>query len=199
MTLTHTTHVRPRDFHEFFEQRDLEPCTSNHPMGSRSKSKSNAANAKHSMVLRQRTVATSLTLTSSNRKRTPIHPTTTMLQAQREMLHILEQKVIFLKAENLSLERKLEEDTAARVIDYQCSICLEMAWSPYVTMCGHCFCSRCLSQYKAEHMRKRLDDPDGTEVIIRCPTCRRYIFRKPQRSLAIEDGVAQMAIKLDCQ
>ncbi|KAJ3850739.1 hypothetical protein EV368DRAFT_66347 [Lentinula lateritia] len=134
-------------------------------MGSRSKSKSNAANAKHSMVLRQRTVAASLTLTSSNRKRTPIHPTTAMLQAQREMLHILEQKVIFLKAENLSLERELEEDTAARVIDYQCSICLEMAWSPYV----------CLSQYKAEHMRKRLDDPDGTEVIIRCPTCRRWL------------------------
>ncbi|KAJ3914944.1 hypothetical protein F5877DRAFT_82296 [Lentinula edodes] len=142
--------------------------------------------ATHSMVLRRKTSLSKATVLTSNRRRAPTRLTAKMLQTQRERLGVLERKVVTLKEVLLSLDLELEEDISIRKIEYQCSICLDLAWSPYV----------CLSQCMAEHMRKRLVDPHGTEVIIRCPMCRQYIFRKPQRSLAIEDGVARVAAEL---
>lgn len=112
------------------------------------------------------------------------------------------------------LNTEMEQEIATRASEYQCPLCLGLAWNPHVwvpwmlfsqchlyfnencsLVCGHSFCSKCLGQHKAEHDRKRTANAIGTDLdpVIRCPTCRSLILRKPQFSHTIQSGVESVA------
>ncbi|KAJ3846957.1 hypothetical protein EV368DRAFT_69494 [Lentinula lateritia] len=124
------------------------------------------------------------------------HSTPVILMQQARTLNLLNEKVASLEEARQLLEDELKEETLLQEAEYQCPLCLDLAWYPYVTACGHCFCSRCLSEYKANHDRKRLEDPIGADVIIRCPACRASILRKPLHSVVIQQGIEQLAVDL---
>ncbi|KAH7872792.1 uncharacterized protein C8R40DRAFT_1173190 [Lentinula edodes] len=160
-----------------------------HPMSLRSRTRARIPASTATSDLIDATPTTTSDLSGSSI--TPV-----ILAQQTKRLEILKKEVASLEETRQSLENELKEEMLLQEAEYQCPLCLDLAWYPYVTACGHCFCSRCLSRYKAEHDRKRLEDPFGTNVIIGCPTCRASIFRKPQRSLIIQRGIEQVAVDL---
>ncbi|KAJ3848116.1 hypothetical protein EV368DRAFT_68543 [Lentinula lateritia] len=144
----------------------------------------------HSTPMIGACIATSVSSVSS----TPM-----ILRQQAGMLDLLNEKVASLEETIQSLENESKEETLLQEAEYQCPLCLDLAWYPYITACGHCFCSRCLSRYKAKHDRKCLEDPSSTDVIIRCPACRSPIYRKPLRSLVIQQGIEHVAVDLQVE
>ncbi|KAJ3927936.1 MAG: hypothetical protein NXY57DRAFT_1042030 [Lentinula lateritia] len=116
-----------------------------------------------------------------------------ILQVQTETLVILQQKLNSMNEDKESLEHETEQLMAKRATEYTCPLCSDLAWNPYVLPCGHSFCLQCLSQHKAKHSQKRSANPNGTEVIIRCPTCTALVLRKPQFSYTIQQGVKDVA------
>nr|XP_043608730.1 E3 ubiquitin-protein ligase RNF185-like [Erigeron canadensis] len=49
-------------------------------------------------------------------------------------------------------------------VNFECSICLDLAYDPVVTLCGHLFCWPCI--YKWLHMHSHSNE---------CPICKAYI------------------------
>ncbi|KAJ4496517.1 hypothetical protein C8R41DRAFT_918581 [Lentinula lateritia] len=55
-----------------------------------------------------------------------------ILEAQAEEVRLLRQEVASVRQEKAALKRQYEADTDARAVEYRCSICLELAWDPYM-------------------------------------------------------------------
>ncbi|KAJ3926805.1 MAG: hypothetical protein NXY57DRAFT_1042953 [Lentinula lateritia] len=127
--------------------------------------KSNLVPSRHPMSLRRMRALVPVTLGPStatlDHGGSNTQPPAVSLVQQAETLALLNEKVASLEEAIQSFENELEEETLLQEAEYQCPLCLDLAWYPYV----------CLSRYKAQHDRKRLEDPIGTDVIIRCPAC----------------------------
>ncbi|KAJ3834255.1 hypothetical protein F5878DRAFT_664937 [Lentinula raphanica] len=122
-----------------------------------------------------------------------------VIAEQAEALRLLKDQEALLQKKYQSTMKKFEEDLADRKRDYQCPLCLDLAWDSHVLGCGHSFCSKCLNEHKAKHEQKRRDNPQTAEILIRCPTCHSYILSKPLRSATIQAGVKRVAAELFMQ
>ncbi|KAJ3831401.1 hypothetical protein F5878DRAFT_675513, partial [Lentinula raphanica] len=119
-----------------------------------------------------------------------------VIAEQLTLLDSLKDREALLERQCEALNKEIVEDLAAREREYQCPLCLSLAWDSYVLRCGHSFCSKCLNQRKAEHERKRQDDPQTAEALVPCPICRSSIIGKPLRSVTIQAGVKSVAAEL---
>ncbi|KAJ3886791.1 hypothetical protein GG344DRAFT_81347 [Lentinula edodes] len=115
-----------------------------------------------------------------------------ILKAQAEEVKMLRREVASVREEKAALKRQHEADTAAREEEYRCSICLELAWEPYVLPCGHSFCARCLSQHRINDFRTKARNPE-TPLVTCCPLCRAEVYQKPVFSCTIQKGVQLVA------
>ncbi|KAJ3912084.1 hypothetical protein F5877DRAFT_85199 [Lentinula edodes] len=64
--------------------------------------------------------------------RTYLDYTSDLLNAQAEEVKLLRREVASARKEKAALEQQHEEDVAARKEEYQCPICYELLWDPYV-------------------------------------------------------------------
>ncbi|KAJ3782496.1 hypothetical protein GGU10DRAFT_335490 [Lentinula aff. detonsa] len=117
----------------------------------------------------------------------------TVIAEQVTTLNLLKEKEALGQKQYASSEKETEDYLAVRKRNYQCPICLDLAWNNHVLGCGHSFCVRCLNRYKAEHQQMRQEKPEATEVLFHCPTCHSSICAKPVHSVTIEAGVKAVA------
>ncbi|KAJ3754967.1 hypothetical protein EV360DRAFT_86350 [Lentinula raphanica] len=99
-----------------------------------------------------------------------------VIAEQAEALRLLKDQEALLQKKYQSTMKKFEEDLADRKRDYQCPLCLDLAWDSHVLGCGHSFCSKCLNEHKAKHEQN-----------------------KPLRSATIQAGVKRVAAELFMQ
>ncbi|KAJ3835970.1 hypothetical protein F5878DRAFT_643922 [Lentinula raphanica] len=118
-----------------------------------------------------------------------------IIAEQADILNLLKDKETLLQEQSDSSFKELEEDLAARRRDYECPLCLDLAWESHVLGCGHSFCVKCLNQRKYEHEQQRREKPEITEIIFRCPVCRSSVYAKPFRSITIQAGVQNVAFE----
>ncbi|KAJ3907009.1 hypothetical protein F5879DRAFT_986916 [Lentinula edodes] len=100
---------------------------------------------------------------------------TQILQTQTETLVLLAQNLTSLNQNKESLELKIEQQMNIRAADLRCPLCSDLSWNPHICSLRH------------------IENPDGTQTIIRCPTCDSLILRKPQFSHTIQHGVEVVA------
>ncbi|KAJ3889186.1 hypothetical protein GG344DRAFT_79032 [Lentinula edodes] len=115
-----------------------------------------------------------------------------ILNAQAEEVQLLRREVASVREEKAALKQQYKLDTDAREEAYRCSICLDLAWDPYVLPCGHSFCARCLSQHRINDFRTKARNSE-TLLVTCCPLCRAEVYQKPVYSCAIQQGVQLVA------
>ncbi|KAJ3725341.1 hypothetical protein C8R42DRAFT_718831 [Lentinula raphanica] len=116
-----------------------------------------------------------------------------VIAEQERALDLIKDKEAALQEKCTSVQKKSEEDLAARKKIYECPLCSNLAWDSHVLPCGHSFCVRCLNRHKSEHERRRQEYPQTSDVLICCPTCGSSILTKPMRSVALQNGVKSVA------
>ncbi|KAJ3927938.1 MAG: hypothetical protein NXY57DRAFT_1042032 [Lentinula lateritia] len=89
-----------------------------------------------------------------------------ILEAQAEEVRLLHREVASVRQEKAALKRQHEADTDARAVEYRCSICLELAWDPYI-------------QHRINDFRTKARDSE-TVLVTACPLCRTEVYQKPQ-------------------
>ncbi|KAJ3709846.1 hypothetical protein C8R42DRAFT_729794 [Lentinula raphanica] len=119
-----------------------------------------------------------------------------VIAEQERALELIKEKEAVLQEQYKSVQKKHEEDLAARKKIHECPLCSDLAWDSHVLACGHSFCVRCLNRHRSEHVRMRQEYPQTSDVLIRCPTCGSSILTKPMRSVVLQNGVNNLAAEL---